>query len=149
MKTNWTDEDDDWLRQLAAKGWSAGQMAVELNRSRNAIIGRLHRKKIALANKPKTASGPAKPRKRRGRDPARSPQLHAIVREKLTTDVPKPVATPAGRGVRFMDIGPQQCRWPVVDGHAMDTFRFCGAPAAHEDCPWCEHHLQDAYRGAA
>ncbi len=46
--SDWSDEEMGKLRALAESGLSAAEIAFRMNRTRNAIIGKCHRKKIKL-----------------------------------------------------------------------------------------------------
>ena len=42
----WTDEDNQRLIQLDEKGWRVRDIAILMNKSKNAVAGRLHRIRI-------------------------------------------------------------------------------------------------------
>jgi hypothetical protein len=41
--------------------------------------------------------------------------------------------------VRFMALRAGMCRWPIVDPHHIDAFRFCGCKCSSET-NYCETH---------
>lgn len=43
QRAAWTKDEDDKLREWHAQQWTARQMSVQLNKTRNSVIGRLHR----------------------------------------------------------------------------------------------------------
>jgi hypothetical protein len=49
------------------------------------------------------------------------PQL-VINRERLNKSGPLAASVP----VKFMELRPSMCRWPIGDPKHMETFRFCG-----------------------
>lgn len=62
MSAAWTIAEIDHLQSLARQGFSAGQIAARLGngRSRNAVIGKLGRNQIALANARRDMPRPAR-----------------------------------------------------------------------------------------
>ena len=139
----WLPEHDDILIRMSAEGYFAGDIAVKLYEThgftvtRNAVIGRAHRKGIVFLNSPShqavgKALGPVRPRKPRVPKP------------------PKPIKPPKptwldGAGdlrqedsihaVSLLEARRHQCRWPI-NGRAPEIL-FCGAPAEekHSYCP--------------
>ena len=53
----WTDEDNQRLIQLDEKGWRVRDIAILMNKSKNAVAGRLHRIRIKNGHKPKFHRG--------------------------------------------------------------------------------------------
>lgn len=53
----WTDEDNKKLIQLDEKGWRVRDIAILMNKSKNAVAGRLHRIRIKNGHKPKFHRG--------------------------------------------------------------------------------------------
>ena len=41
--------------------------------------------------------------------------------------------------VKFMDLRPSMCRWPIGDPRHFEAFRFCGSPCPSE-APYCKKH---------
>jgi GcrA cell cycle regulator len=122
---------EEALTRLVADGFSALQISRKLNHdfgtkfTRNAIIGKVHRIKLALKTDPcskKPRHDPSVPPKPRVRPvSARRVRLQLI----KNTSEPKPLGD--------VDTG---CRWL----HGEPTERmFCGAPT-REFSSWCPHH---------
>jgi len=115
------------LERLIADGLTALQISRKLNHdfgtkfTRNAIIGKVHRTKLAFKNEPCSK----KPR----HDPQATPKPRPVrrVRLKLACDIAEP--TPLGD----VDGG---CRW--LHGEASER-NFCGAPTRLL-ASWCPHH---------
>lgn len=130
--TAWTDELDATLRRLWKNGLSASQIAAKLDcgKTRNAVIGRVHRLNL---------SGRAKPDVRVPRVRKRSTK-RTIEHKKKSKPLPKPdplqFARPLnGVGVPFLDRRAFQCAW-IIDG----ANNVCGHPVSHGIFKWCPHH---------
>ena len=142
----WTLKAEQQLRDLAATGLSASQIAIQMGAAtRNTIIGKAHRLGVKIG-KP---TRPAKPTVAAYRRAA--PKLQQEARKMPVAAVslvlplpppppPSPAPSPDG-GVRLMDIRDGQCRWPIGDPKSAD-FVFCGAPAERSFCP---HHHRLVY----
>lgn len=64
VSAEWTGEEIKQLHAYLAKGMSAGQIASRMGRTRNAVIGKVHRSKGLLLLSPQTANTPAKQKAR-------------------------------------------------------------------------------------
>lgn len=128
----WTDERVADLSRLWEAGYSASAIGRILGVSKNAVVGKAHR--LRLASRPS-------PIRRERRVPVRRriPMLARPVEQKPAEPVPPP-APP--RIVRRDGKGPN-CLWPIGDPGEAD-FHFCGAPAV-EGKPYCPAHCARAY----
>lgn len=146
----WPQEQVDLLKELAAKGYSAGQIAIELNRSfhagksRNAVVGKCLRMELELkgkVGKPSTAKLPAlaPAPKLSTRLKPRTKHLLPAVKSKPPIPEPKtPVAgEPHGVALPLMQRKRHQCGWPVDDG---GPFLFCAQPKLEGDKDYCRYH---------
>jgi hypothetical protein len=141
----WPAAQVEQLRELFAKGLSAGAIAIELvGRSRNAVIGKLGR--IGLKLSPKATGPRPKPRqkrKRSGKNYRDAPWKPQIVEQFAPTEPvdlpPEIVANP----VTLMELTADTCRWPCA-GEGANTM-FCGALTV-EGKPYCPKHCSDAFR---
>lgn len=166
--TRWTAEDDAMLRELAARGMSAGHMVGYFGgrRTRNAIIGRMHRLKIALGRPAPTAADRerrlAQKREEMARarvireDRARAARI-ALGKASRARVAPKPAAAPVSppvalpehapafvhvhvrEGKPLMALKPGECRWGVTP-HFARSHRFCAEPVMGEGRPYCREH---------
>lgn len=166
--TRWTAEDDAMLRELAARGMSAGHMVGYFSgrRTRNAIIGRIHRLKIALGRPAPTAADRerrlAQKREEMARarlireDRARAARIAAGKASRANV-APKPAAAPVARPVALPEPAPApvrvharegkplmalkagECRWGVTP-HFARSHRFCAEPVMGEGRPYCREH---------
>lgn len=140
---NWTDERTAMLKKLYTEGVSAGQIAVRLGVTCNAVIGKIHRLGLPSRAKPR----PPKPR----REPAvqRLFCLNSAVSAPpapSTVLPPKPThAEPLSQKLTLLQLGPANCRYPIGD-IGVPGFYFCGAPILRQGAPYCAYHSQLAYR---
>ena len=63
-----------------------------------------------------------------------SPAQHVLVNRK-SRDNSAPVLV----SVRFMELRPSMCRWPIGDPQHLETFRFCGS-ACPSKVSYCKKH---------
>lgn len=124
----WGNEDDANLRKLARSGLSAGQIAVKLERTRNAVCGRAWRLNIHLHG---TSEG--KPRVQKVK---LKPRVMAVKRfvapSAPLVDPPTNVEARESNPVSLLDLQDGMCKWPVGDF-------FCGAVALPRR-PYCMQH---------
>jgi GcrA cell cycle regulator len=135
--TAWNDELDAMLRRCAADKMTAAETATAINEayclklSRNAIIGRGHRKGVYF-NSGKSgrfvpaAELPPVPQVKPRLGPAKG-EFH-YRRNKTSVPLPPPRIVPTEpkpEGVRFADLREHSCRFPLGDWMAKAEF-FCG-----------------------
>ena len=123
---SWTDERVEELGRLWDAGHSTSDIGKALGVTKNAVVGKAHRMKLASRPSPirRTAM----------------PQRHKV------TLPPRPVVEtkrePVYHAPRVQNGGPG-CLWPF--GHPGDAdFHFCGANAV-EGKPYCPEHCARAY----
>lgn len=184
----WTDEDLSKLKEYAAAGLSASRIGIRLNRTRNAVLGKLFRigqplpqkhdsrwtKILGLAAWAMAERGEGnqviaeqlgngitakdvavKVNNMRQQKRLRSERQ---VRYKAAKPRPPVVAHPLPRrrivrlpvapqpiGVRYLDLQPHQCKWPLGGDYDRPEF-WCGAPAESDSVPYCSPHCAMAYR---
>lgn len=126
----WTVERIDELTKLWDTGYSASHIGKLLGVSKNAVVGKAHRLKLAARPSP-IRNGAAVPRLKSPIPKAR-PALEVV---------PKPVARPA-RIARRRTSGPG-CLWPIGDPGDAD-FHFCGEVEVPGK-PYCDEHCARAY----
>lgn len=162
----WTPEMDAIALRMVGEGKSRTEVGKTLGKSRNAVIGRLHRLAKAGAQIPTFA----RPKKVAAVMPER-PAMPRVPRSAKATLVVEKTAMRANTGVgvynpakgeakawrpvdmavfrpladgeryRLTDRPAFTCAWPV-DGEGADTF-CCGEPA--KDGPYCVAHRRMAY----
>lgn len=134
---SWTDENVTALKKLWGSGKSASEIARTIGApSRNAVIG-----KASRLNLPKQEKKRAPQKRAVNNNDAPARPLPVIDRSDAHKAFGK---NPCG----LMDLGPQQCRWPVGDPKAKD-FVFCAAPRGRHH-NYCDRHAAMAgdYRRA-
>lgn len=161
--TAWTEKRVERLKTLWAEGLSASHIAAELEVSRNAIIGKVHRLGLSgRANQPPVStSAPHLTRVQARRlprpkiDPVTTPFAcgslavalapgHATEPEIDLAETAEVV--PMARYLTLHELDARSCRWPIGDPTSPD-FRFCGAPTASGQ-PYCTACARKAYRWA-
>jgi GcrA cell cycle regulator len=92
QRDRWTAEEDATLVRLVAKGRSASEIGMELGRSRNAVCGRIHRKKL-------------QPKHNELKRVARQAQPPRRPRSMFTPDEDKVILEMGATGKSGLDIG--------------------------------------------
>jgi GcrA cell cycle regulator len=172
MNHPWTDEEEAILRKL----WPAGQSATEIsrvlrNRTRAAVIGRVHRLGIADRKSPEVRAQPSAPAVKRDRYAGNSLNARSGKPKKVnpfdltksksdSTPEQRAKKAAAGRSIIQKASDPAndnsvpmvgrsfgQCAWPVgTPARAADQLA-CGAPIYQgiEKCSYCLDHAQRAF----
>lgn len=143
----WTEEQNELLKRLWAAGASAGQIAAQpefAGRTRNAVIGRLHR--LGLDGTTRAKSGA--PRAIGGSLSAVTPREKRQTRSQASYGAGPPRLIPKSRQVAPVDaplvIGDRiGCQFIAADTD-LGSAPKCGRPrvtVAGRDSPYCgEHH---------
>jgi len=142
-----SDDQIELLKKLWADGWTASKIGAKLGVSRNTVIGRAHRMKLAKRPSPIKSRDPAATAEKRQRSIAGNSQHGgaakrvAAVREAALRPAPSPVRTAAPVGVKPPRSFPvplkaspfRTCQY--LHGEAK-LRNFCGAPtvAGHSYC---------------
>jgi len=140
---DWNDERVAELMRLWGEGHSASVIAEMMGLvSRNAVIGKVHRLKLA-ARPPRT--GPAKKaRKTTLRPVRRALQVGKMARipksppTERTESVVQPISdvlAPESRNIALLDLQPRDCRYPYGD----NPFVFCGHKTS-DLRSYCDYH---------
>lgn len=145
----WTVEAEQLLAKLWKQNKTASDIAKIMNRPRNAIIGKVHR--LRLAKRGEGMPSISMPR-------AKNTNLARPIDFRKTSTVPLgagPVAPTListdkssianrcfGDGVKIMDLKSDHCCWPVGDPKTPE-FRYCGARRTHKN--YCDHHQAASY----
>jgi GcrA cell cycle regulator len=131
----WTDEQVDLLRELWSLGLSSGKIAVRMERSKNAVVGKVHRLNLPARPSPIVRDGP--------RTPRRAPRAPRVTLPALrVAHAPAPVVAhrpaPAPRYGRV-----EPCCWPIGEPRK-PGFRFCDE-ASVAGSVYCPVHHATAY----
>ena len=147
----WTEERVALLQKLWGQGYSASQIAGQLEGvTRNAVIGKIHRlgkRPGAAADRPRPALLAAHTRRR-----------SAVVEAHRAT--PQPLSQPDWAVRPFRRAAPldqpglatcttleaHMCRWPIGDPDEAG-FSFCGR-SVDGARPYCQGHSRLAYKGS-
>lgn len=133
----WPEERNSRAIRLAQLGWTAQQIASDLEISRNAVMGKLRRLGVPLSR----ARGPRRHTKLP--IPARTP----ILRKRVKPMQPQPPVLAPPSPTRFADIGEFQCRRFLGGDDHLPVFDrlYCGAPvepgATFRFCAACSRWL--------
>jgi len=147
---DWTQERISELTRLWNDGLSTAEIGKMLGISKNAVVGKAHR--LRLASRPSPIrrmairpSAPRVPREARLSSMPALPQTAAMSPMKASV-VSAAAAQPQVRArveVPALQLSNQRCMWPV--GHPGDgDFHFCGERALVGK-PYCATHCSVAY----
>lgn len=150
--SDWTPERVGRLRALWAEGLPVAEIGRRMGMSKNAVVGKAHRLKIAARPSPiraGDAAGPAKPARSRlamaratghladGRGSAAA----AISGATLVALGVVPAAAAVVVAAPVLSDRAGGCRWPLWPNGARPTHRYCAAPT-EVGCSWCPEHLE-------
>lgn len=169
MTTNpgaWSDDRVGQLKLRWAQGWSASQVAKELNKlpgppvSRNGVIGKVHRLRLperAAASTPKKGAvmAPAKSRFLNKVEPHRTRAIPKLPPKPVsdarppsepleTHDRPRPELVDTSCTCSMDELTAKRCKWPIGDP-ATESFAYCGRDKPAEGGPYCAGHQEIAY----
>ena len=141
---SWNEDREQRLRDFWEKGYTASQIAEMLGEgtTRNAVIGKAHRLKLAARVASKQSKSPKK------QDTARASDLNKQERHiskknrfrSLLLDKSFPPENPK----QLEELGDKNCRWPI--GHPdEENFYFCGRNPV-EGFSYCKLHVLYAFQ---
>jgi len=126
----WTDEMTETVKRMWAEGCSAEQIGRSVNKSRNAILGGLHRRGIKRAT-PQVSNAAIKP----------AVQVSDRLRKKPLPPV-KPSA-PSQNGIGIMDLKYwYNCAYPIAGNG--ENLRYCGGIT--NGAIYCPDHQKIMYQ---
>jgi len=139
---SWTEEREQRLRKLWEKGYTASQIAKMLGEgtTRNAVIGKAHRLKLAARTTSKQSRSPKKQNvdnnlnKQEGYISRKSRFKSLLLDKNFEVENPK----------KLEELGDKNCRWPI--GHPdEENFYFCGRNPI-KDFSYCKLHVLYAFQ---
>jgi GcrA cell cycle regulator len=145
----WTEERIALLQKLWGQGYSASQIASQLQGvTRNAVIGKIHR----LGKRPEGAAARTRPAR-----PTPHPSRRPAAPEARRTPTPQQqdwAARPFRRAALLEEPGlatsttleAHMCRWPIGDPDEAG-FSFCGR-SVDGSRPYCQGHSRLAYKNS-
>ena len=139
---SWTEEREQRLRKLWEKGYTASQIAEMLggDTTRNAVIGKAHRLKLAARAASKQSKSPKKQdaasglNKQEGYISRKSRFKSLLLDKNFEVENPK----------KLEELSDKNCRWPI--GHPdEENFYFCGRNPV-EGFSYCKLHVLYAFQ---
>ena len=149
----WTSEMDARLKELYNQGHSCATIGAMMGKTRNAIIGRVHRislpRRAQSYRKKSISLAPKQPRVAAINSVNRPVRITSAIFESCEP-LPPASAYDVAR-VSFDDLELHHCRFPVGEPAAAGTDKplFCGMPPAARGIPYCEVHTRRAYQAPA
>ncbi len=143
----WTDEKKKELERLWSIGMSARDIAAAMQPiSRNAVIGKIHRMKLAPPSskqlKPSQAAR-SSPTQHPSRTRPTAEQKRAMVTARAAEIAEEAAAPAPPEAIPHTELTAAVCQWPIGDPRS-PNFSFCGGmPRA--GTPYCAHHGRSAY----
>jgi GcrA cell cycle regulator len=136
----WNPENMQELTTLVRIGnKSASEIGERFGVSRNAILGKLHRMGLSLANR----QAPPKPKPVKRRDtPYFQPRTNGITKARWQTNKAKqtePVAPNNGNGVHLLELRANQCRFPLWGNRERSNYQYCGC-RIDPKATYCDKH---------
>jgi GcrA cell cycle regulator len=141
----WTTERVEILKRGVEAGLSCREIAAQIGVSRNAVIGKISRLKLARDKSDIVRAAKREPAD--GRRPRASVRLRQIILKAQPAEADV-VATDEpihnGHTCSLFELSKETCRWPISTPGAAD-FCFCGNPPI-AGLPYCAGHSRLAYR---
>lgn len=151
--TWWTVEMDAELKILLLNGLSMGKAASKMHLTRNAIIGRVHRRKdlqaaIQPSARRKVVAAISTPRRPAAAVPMAPRPAPARLPPSMPPPRPLPIKEPITAGMPMIAIRANQCRFPVAEDRSVcGHFLLCGMPVAYANATYCPYHTQLCING--
>jgi GcrA cell cycle regulator len=144
---NWTPEQDAILRQCATDGMSAGQIRAAHfpDKSRNAVIGRIHRIGAALTLKDRfgQAPGTSKAAKLRENRKRLASQAANGTLQTKKRNYSAETELFSAKSISFMELNSSHCRYIIGDVNGAETV-YCGCQVDLASS-YCPHHVGKCY----
>lgn len=144
----WSDEQVEFLLARFAENVSSSDIAAQLNISRNAVIGKLHR--LGLSRSPESRAQLVRPlqpeRPKAGTGCGGQPIAHKPNESigEQQESILSPDMIPLQQRKTILELKQHHCRFPYgIVGQ--DDFFFCGGDAV-VGLPYCDVHARIAYR---
>jgi GcrA cell cycle regulator len=137
----WSDAQVASLRQMRAQGASLSNIGQELGYTRSAVAGKVYRLGLS-AGAPEHRQQPIL----RLRQPRSRPEERLMIM-KPHKELPPPPAEPTvSHGKPLLELGHDECRWPLDVRSMRPAVAFCGKQAL-PGRPYCAAHTRLASGG--
>jgi GcrA cell cycle regulator len=154
MSRGWTEAEITTLKQLWATGKkTADQIGDEIGKSRNAVLGKIHRLKLPGGGSQPRINRVRRTHTRKAMSPkkdlsAKSPkrpegEIQAAEKIPFVEIIPEDAPTPLG--IQVGDLREDTCKWPVGDPLDHENFGFCGHEVSRHGGPYCPYHEHRAH----
>lgn len=143
---SWTDERITLLKKLWAEGRTAAEIARAMGSeiTRNAVIGKAHRLKLAARNSPISGSvTKSAPKAKKPANTQKTDRPMTRLGSRGSSNVPT-LESIEIKGVKMIDLKERMCRFPIGDPGTPD-FKFCGCTSV-PGLPYCDGHARIAYQ---
>lgn len=136
----WTPARTDTLRRLWDRGLPCSRIAAELEVSRNMVIGKARRLRLAARGRSVPVAAKVSP------EPAETGVVSVVnpapasVEAPPAPGLPEPVNS-GDNSVSFHDLRACHCRWIPGQADGAATI-YCGAPVVRPGASWCVKHLE-------
>ena len=140
---SWTEEREQKLRKLWEKGYTASQIAEMLGEgaTRNAVIGKAHRLKLAA----RVASKQSKSPKKQDTASDLNKQERHISKKNRFRSLLLDKSFPPENPRQLEELDDKNCRWPSQHHPNEKGFYFCGRPSV-EGFSYCKLHVLLAFQ---
>ena len=137
---SWTQDKEEKLKQLWEKGHTASQIAEILgDTTRNAVIGKAHRLKLAARAPSKKSQS-----QRKEINASQIKDEKQITRKSRFKSLLLDKNFEAENPKKLEELGDKNCRWPI--GHPNEeNFYFCGRTSI-EGFSYCKLHVLYAFQ---
>jgi hypothetical protein len=141
----WTPEEDDVLAALWCSGVAATKIVDNFpGRTKNAIIGRVHRLKLERSLPDRTGVA-IRPSARPKRQHPFQPKAPVVMPEPLPVPIPEPTVEDPETGVTLMELKSYHCR-AILDLHgAPDGLAIYCGKRVWQGRSFCPDHMSDYY----
>ena len=130
----WTDSNLRLAAQMWADGYTGAVIGEHIGKTRNAVIGKLHREGKIGEAKANIARAVERDKATRKRREVRARVRAPVVSKPLPKAKPEPVD-----GIPITALTKTTCRWPLLDNPPQ---LYCGR---HADGQYCQHHTERAF----
>lgn len=162
-RDSWPDETLASLRRLWSEGHSCAEIGRRIGRSKNSIVGKVHRQIAAglLTGRPSPIIRDGEPHEPRVQIP-RAPRVTLPKLQSEAAELPRParpkqnfpppvVLLPPARPVPVPVVrvarppGKEGCRFPLWGHTEKPSHHYCDQPTVELGSPWCAEHRKRCF----